>query len=280
MMPCPEQGAEARLRALVLLSLLLLAGVAHAQSDSSSVGKRVRHIQLKADGSEVPTVFIQPGRSTLLLFNVPLEKDGVELEARESFQGAEIGERSVFLLLGTGLPVGRRLRLVVRFSDDLVPRSAEFLLEVSSSQGERQVEIHRLPFFCEGEGLLGLLAAGELDVLGIDGLDLRSVLRVEKGAEVRVEAALSFRARKRIALRLELQAEGGAAAWKAGGAVLRASPPLQLQMVEVQTPSSPERSILLLEVEAGRGQLQERYHLDLLEADGGRTLTLANVVFP
>jgi uncharacterized protein (TIGR02268 family) len=294
-------------RALILLILLALAGAARAQQAPSSVGAGRRRIEVRADVTEIPTVFIRPGLSTTLLFSSPLTRDGVELERRESFRWAEIGKHSISLVPGEGLAPGARLRLRVRFAEGPAPSSAVFHLEVSPTLAERQVEIDRLPLSCEScaqplreareetlryretfhadrtkscepESLTGLLRSGVMDTRGVLSRDLGVGIKLNMGISARVVGGVTYRSAQRVALRLEVHLSEADAPWKMESVALE--PGLHLREVWPLTPLPPGLSVILIEADAEWKEAQGEYALELREAGGDRSIVLEGVQFP
>ncbi|QRN94339.1 DUF2381 family protein [Archangium violaceum] len=107
-----------------------------------------RHLELTAESpGQVHEVRISPGLTTTLVFNAPLLRGSVVLEARERFRVVTVDETMGFVaLLPSGaLSPGQQLRLEVRFADGAVPASITFSLVVHPTRAEPQVNVYRQP---------------------------------------------------------------------------------------------------------------------------------------
>jgi len=126
--------------------------------------------------------------------------------------------------------------------------------------------------------LTGLLVAGRMDAEGIHAKDIS--LRREPESPVKVLKATSFRSVDRVALRLEVQIPEGPP-WSMEGIVLRDEAGVETPLKSwPSTPLPPGRAILILERDAGRGELKGSYALHGREAGGNRTLFIKVVDFP
>src|SRR6218665_1175708 len=62
-------------------------------------------------------VRIKPGQGLLLVFDTPIQREGLAIDARESFRQVTLSEDGLLLTLmpSTKFPLGRRLRLTTPF---------------------------------------------------------------------------------------------------------------------------------------------------------------------
>jgi uncharacterized protein (TIGR02268 family) len=126
--------------------------------------------------------------------------------------------------------------------------------------------------------LTGLLVSGRMGVHGISTQDVSPQAPPE--SPVKVLRATAFRSVDRVAVRLEVQIPEGAP-WRMESAVLRDGGEKDIPLRGwPSTPLPPGRSTLVLEREAGEGELTGRYSLEVREAGGMRTLLLNEVRFP
>ncbi len=138
----------ARSAVLPLLALLTTTPALGESPSEAWEVVAVRHVELTADrAGQVHEVRISPLFTTTLVFNAPLLRGGVELEAREGFRTVTVDEATGFVaLLPTGaLSAGQQVSLTVRFADGVVPASASFRLVVHPTRAEPQVNVYRLP---------------------------------------------------------------------------------------------------------------------------------------
>ncbi|MGZ3460297.1 MAG: DUF2381 family protein [Archangium sp.] len=276
-----------------------------------------RHVELTADtASQEYAVGISPDLTTTLLFNAPLVRGGVVLEERELFHLVMVDEAhgALTLLPSGALPLGKQLRLTVRFADDGVPASATFRLVVHSTRAEPQVNVYRQPRSaesyqqevrqereraerCEAElartqaeqkgpgGLVGLLESGLVAKKGVEARDLWGTTQQRPEESLRVSEAFSYRAQGRVAVALAVENtstqpwnvdEDGAALVGKGGSRLRV---LRIWQPE-PIPPAKEPGRVLVEAEATDEEARDTYVLKLREAKGPRTVTLRGVKFP
>ncbi|MFP2896277.1 DUF2381 family protein [Corallococcus sp. 4LFB] len=297
---------------IVLLALLFASAAALAQSESSASVPGARRIELPPDGSpSIAAIAISAGLSTGLYFDSDLMRDGVELEGRERFSLVDIGQATLRLVPSSGVTPGEHFRLVVRFRDGAAPVSASFLLQVHPAKAEALVEIFRgkrtietyqqetrevraelercrdenSRLMAEHEaplGLAGLLATGTLDENGVAGrVVTKDVLRPD-GNALAAHSVTTYRAKRAVAVVVNLSATAGAQLWSPKGATLRGRTGAELKVLRIwQQQSIPlgEARSIVVEAEAPEAGVQGPFSLKLWE-DGPRTVTLGNVTFP
>jgi uncharacterized protein (TIGR02268 family) len=305
---------SARLR-ILLLAFVALGGTARgAQASPDSGGQgRTRRIELAPVPPDTwPEVSIRPGIASLVLFDTPLARDGVELEGRERFRRVVVGEDTVALVPSDALREGERLRLTVRFAAGVTPAEARLLLVVARARADTQVEVVRSQHvsapppnesagmaeelqrlreenaLLRGErgpsGLLGAIAAPWMEDRGIAVRRLKQLSPRLTGADAPKVEAVCFRASSRVAVKLEVEFSPGERPWSPGDAVLIGPEGRRLRTVQVWH-SEPEKGAvaevrILVEAEATRDAAFGPHILELREAGGARTLKLAPVTFP
>ncbi|WP_309888324.1 DUF2381 family protein [Archangium sp.] len=299
---------------LVLL-LLLLAGASAAAQPSlppGDTGDAPRLVELSATApKQVPELRIKPERLTMLLFGAPLKLAGVELEEREGFSRVTLLEDALLLMPSGTLGTGRRLKLRVRFVEGTVPTSADFLLVVSPTEAEPQVNIHLQPdgppaCWREAEaerlqlrqvraelererqkpdGLTGLLANGQVDKTGLASKSLKRTrdFTQRPGEALEVRSATSYRARGVVALELEVDNLSGQP-WTVAGASLAGEGGVRLKVVRVwpTAPLAPgaKRQRVLVEAEVTEAQARGRFTLSLWQDGEPASVSLEGVTFP
>ncbi|MBN8233130.1 DUF2381 family protein [Corallococcus macrosporus] len=297
---------------VVLLGLLFASAAAFAQSESPASVPGARRIELPPDGSPSSAeVAVSAGLSTGLYFDSDLMRDGIELEGRERFSLVDIGQATLRLVPSSRVTPGEHFRLVVRFRDGAAPVSASFLLRVHPAKADPLVEVFRgkrtietyqqearelraelercreenSRLVAEHEapaGLAGLLSTGTLDENGVSGSVVTKDILPSSGNALEATSVTTYRAKKAVAVVVNLVTKAGARPWSPKGATLRGKSGAELKVLRIwQQPSSPlaaARSIVV-ETEAPKAGIQGPYSLKLWE-DGPRTVTLGNVTFP
>ncbi|WP_309896516.1 DUF2381 family protein [Archangium sp.] len=299
----------------LLFALLTVAPVPAAAGTWDVVG--TRHLEARMDpvGQE-QRVRISPHHTTTFVFNAPLLPGGVVVEGPEIFGVVSRDEaQGIITLLPSGeLPLGRELRLTVRFTDGALPASAAFRLVVRATGAESQVNVNRQPRSgesyqvearqereraeaCEAElararaeqrppgGFVGLIEDGW--VKGEQGIEARNFLQATRqrpGEAIHVTEAYSYRAQGRRAVALEVK-NTSAQPWTVDseGALLVSDTGARLRVVRVWPlePLAPEEERrLIVEAETGEEEPGSTYRLQLGEAEGARTITLRGVLFP
>lgn len=276
-----------------------------------------RHLEARMDpAGQEQRVRISPHHTTTFVFNAPLLPGGVAVEEPELFGVVSRDEaHGIVTLLPSGeLPLGRELRLTVRFADGSLPASAAFRLVVRATGAESQVNVNRQPRSgesyqvearqereraeaCEAElarvraeqhhpgGLVGLIEDGWVkEGQGVEARDFFQASRQRPGEAIHVVKAYSYRAQGRRAVALEVK-NTSAQPWTVDGEGVRlvSNTGARLRVVRVWPlePLAPEgQRRLIVEAEAGEEETGGTYRLQLGEADGARTITLRGVLFP
>lgn len=303
-----------------LLALTLLIGTtASAETPAPTWNAGVRQLELAAEptGNE-PEVHISPGVSTTLAFDAELlrdreGKDTVGLEKRESFVLVDAGQATLRLLPSDALKSGERLRLMVRFKDGAAPTFAAFTLVVHPVRAERLLEVHRAPRTaasyqreakeakaeaqrCHDElerereerggpgGLTGLIAAGQMDNMGVSTHRLTEAVTKSPGNALVTLEVYSYRAAGRVVVRLVMENPQGAQPWSAAGAMLTDRTGMELKVLPVWQRGFVEtdrtRQHIVVEALATREEAQGSFTLKLWEAGMGRTVSLSGISFP
>ncbi|WP_257449657.1 DUF2381 family protein [Archangium lipolyticum] len=303
----------------VPLLLALLATTPALAEPPSEVWDTVaaRHLELTAESpGQAHEVRISPGLTTNLVFNAPLLRGGVVLEARERFRVVTVDEATGFVaLLPSGtLSPGQQLRLEVRFADGAVPASVTFRLMVHPTRAEPQVNVYRQPRSaesfqlearqeheraerCEARlaqtqteqkspgGLIGLIDSGlVVGGEGVMALDISDTTRQPPGETLKNSKAFSYRAEGRVAVALEVD-NTSAQPWAvdAEGVALVGRGGVRLRVLRVWQPEPlPPGGMrrVVVEAEATEEQARGTFLLKLGEAGGPRTVTLRDVTFP
>ncbi|WP_309892406.1 DUF2381 family protein [Archangium sp.] len=296
--------------------LLLLVGASTAAQPATAPGERAdtpRVVMLSATApKEVPEVPIQPGRLSTFLLGAPLKLVGVELEEREGFSRVTLLEDMLTLLPSGALPVGRRLKLRLRFMEGTVPASADFVLVVSRTQVETQVEVNLQPGTPyaswqeaeaeriklrqvqaelererqEPDGLTGLLAEGRMDEEGVPARRQYPTQDFTQlpGQPLTVRKATSYRARGVVALALEVD-NVSSRPWKAVGASLVDEGGVRLKVLRVwpTEPLAPgaTRQRVVVEAEVTEeARARGRFTLSLWQEGEPASVSLEGVTFP
>jgi len=303
-----------------LLALMVLMGTtASAEAPAPTWNAGVRQLELEAEptGNE-PEVHISPGVSTTLAFDAELlrEKEGkdtAELEKRESFVLVDVGQATLRLLPSDTLKSGERLRLLVRFKDGAAPAFAAFTLVVHPARAERLLEVHRAPRTaasyqreateakaeaqrCHEElereraerggpgGLTGLIAAGQMDNMGVSTRLLTEAVTKSPGNALVTLEVYSYRAAGRVVVALVMENPRGAQPWSAVGAMLTDRTGMELKVLPVWQRGSVEmdrmQQHIVVEALATREEAQGSFKLKLWEAGMGRTISLSGISFP
>nr|WP_246357939.1 DUF2381 family protein [Pyxidicoccus fallax] len=287
------------------------APLASARDTSATSGQQqVRRIELGPESPQVsPEIGIRPGTGSLLLFDRPLAREGMELEGRERFSRVVMGDDTLAILPSEALREGERLRLTVRFADGGVPAEV-WLILVVREQADALVE---LPHARRGSapvrpeasalleelerlreetarlreshgpgGLTGLLTAAWAQGHGIATKALETAILHGVGTKDQV-TLVSYRAAKRVAVEVRATFAPGTPPWSAGSAVLRDAKGRQLRVVQVWQ-SEPTREgaevRIIVEAEAKESEARGTCTLELREAGGERTLMVDPLLFP
>ncbi|WP_257456268.1 DUF2381 family protein [Archangium lipolyticum] len=309
-MPCPLPTAP------LLLALLATTPVLAEPSSEIWDAVAARHLELTADSSgQVHEVRISPGLTTTLVFNAPLLRGGVVLEARERFRAMTVDEATgiVTFLPSGALPPGTQPLLTVRFADGAVPASVTFRLVVHPTRAEPQVNVYREPRSAESfqlearqereraerceawlaqtqteqkspGGIAGLIDSGLVGKKGIAAQDIYDTTRQLPGEALKRNNAYSYRAEGRVVVALAVE-NTSAQSWTvdAEGVTLvgKGGAPLRVLRVWQPEPLPPGgRRRVVVEAEATEEQARGAYVLRMGEANGPRTITLRGVTFP
>jgi len=305
--------------AALVVFMVLMGTMASAEVPALSWNAGVRQLELAAEptGNE-PEVHISPGVSTTLAFDAELlrdkeGKDTVGLEKRESFALVDAGQATLRLLPLDSLKSGERLRLMVRFKDGAAPAGAAFTLVVHPARAERLLEVYRAPRTaasyqreakeakvetqrCHEElereraerggpgGLTGLIAAGQMDSMGVSTRLLTEAVTKSPGNALVTLEVFSYRAAGRVVVALVLENPQGAQPWLAEGAMLTDRAGMELKVLPVWQRgfivTDRKRQHIVVEAQAPREEAQGSFTLKLWEAGMGRTVSLSGISFP
>ncbi|WP_228556648.1 DUF2381 family protein [Myxococcus sp. AB025B] len=299
--------------------MLLMGTTARAEAPPPSWNAGVRQLELSAEaGDSEPEVPISPGVSTTLAFDAELlrDKEGRDtmvLEKRESFALVDVGQATLRLLPSDALKSGERLRLVVRFKDGAAPAGAAFTLVVHPARAERLLEVYRATRTaasyqreakeamaeaqrCHEElererteragpgGLTGLIAAGQLDNMGVATRRLTEAVTKSPGNALVTLEVYSYRAAGRVVVTLVMENPQGARPWSTAGAMLTDRTGMELKVLPVWQRGFVEtdrtRQHIVVEALATREEAQGSFTLKLWEAGMGRTVSLSGISFP
>jgi uncharacterized protein (TIGR02268 family) len=229
------------------------------------------------------------GNLTILLFNAPLDRDSLEVD-RARFNLVDAGERSITLLPATDLSSGERLVLEVRFKDRL-PTQAVFALVSHPSEVDGTVEVDHssgtlesLKATCLDTGPAGFVFSGVLDKEGIRATSFFTSVPAENRSGLQVKRGVGYRARLWAAVSLEVRNLPGQKPW-VPGAVSLTGPDGALVTVravhmEPRVLKPGEVGLLVLETAAiADEEVLGPFLLELLDEDGGRSVTVSGVKF-
>jgi uncharacterized protein (TIGR02268 family) len=275
----------------------------------------VRHIEVSMASSGVAhPVCISPGQNTLFSFDADLAPGSLSLEGGDGFTKVEPGVSTLKLVPSEKVPLGKPLKLTVRFADNAAPSSAAFVLVAHGAQAEPLIEVHRQTRTVESYqqevramreearqlreevarlradkagpgGFAGALLSGAVGQDGVASQNLTQRLKEPPTNPLRVQLIIGFRSTGRMALDLWLGNPEGAQAWTAEGAALaleskRSGPPRVLTVWQ-EAPIPPGQSgRVVVEAEPLPDGVRGPYTLKLWEAGGERTVTLGGVTFP
>ncbi|CAM4527504.1 DUF2381 domain-containing protein [Myxococcus xanthus] len=293
--------------------LLILGGVAHAQSANSAANSVIRRVELVPEDSRTAVeVEVSPGLSTGLYFDSELRRERIDLEGRERFSLVDIGTATLRLVPSDRLSPNERLRLTVHFQDGAVPASATFLLNVHPAKAEPVVEVSRRRRTVESYqqearearaeaerlrdelnrlraergapgGLTGLISTQVMARQGVEARDLSSSVVRTPTSALALRNAYSYRSLERVALEVWLEAPPGAQPWTASGASLRGKSGEELTVLQVWQAEPAAPGVLrqvVVEAQGTPASIRGPFTLKLWEANGPRTVTLGNVTFP
>jgi uncharacterized protein (TIGR02268 family) len=295
-----------------LLLTLVVGSTAAAQPGLTPEVPGVRHIELGEDATNsAPEVAISPGLTTAFRFHgATLDREEVKLQGRDQVW-VSLAEESILLVPSEQAVPGQRFRLTVPFKGGMAPARATFILVVQSALAERQVEVYRRTRPSESlraevrekdaqlqscreqvarlrvernrpQGLTGLIAAHQLDEMGVVSRNINHFTTPGTGESIHVRTARSFRSVTWVAVELWLDVPEEAGPWNAEGAVLRGMAGEELSDVTVWQDASishgTERRVV---VEAAAENMARGPFVLKLWGEGRRhAITLGNVTFP
>nr|WP_211485061.1 DUF2381 family protein [Corallococcus exiguus] len=296
-----------------LLGILLTSGGAVAQPEVPATGPGARRIELAPDEAQSPPeIVISPGTSTTFLFDSDLRHDAVDLESQDRFALVDMGRATLRLVPSSRLVAGEQLRLVVHFRDKAAPASTSFLLRVHPVRAEPLIEIYRgtrtietyqrevrevrtelvrcqeenAQFRAERDapsGLVGLIATQSMDGRGVIGQLVTKEVAQSVGSEVKAIGVTVYRAKRGVAVELDLNVESRTKPWLVKGAMLRGKTGTDLKVLRVWQDQPLHLGVfsrVVVEAEAPETASGGSFTLKLWEEDGPRTVTLGNVTFP
>ncbi len=293
-----------------LLALVLLAGPALAAPCLT-----VRHREVSAESSaEAQPVCISPGHTTVFSFDTPLAPGSVTLEGADGFTTVDPGATTLKLVPSEKVPLGKPLRLTVRFADSAAPSSASLVLMAHAEEAASLVEVHRRERTAESYqqevrakeaevrqcreevarlstdkagpgGLRGLLASGAMGRGGVAFKELEATVIRAPTNPLRAGLVTGYRSAGRVAVVLRLDNPVDAPTWMAGGATLKLESKrgVSLKMLPLwqDAPIAPgERRLVVVEAEATAEEARGTFTLKVWEEGGTRTVTLGGETFP
>lgn len=292
------------------LALAFLAGPALAAPCLT-----VRHIEISAvPAGDVQPVCISPGQTTVFSFDTQLAPGSVTLEWVDGFTTVDPGASTLKLVPSEKVPLGKPLRLTVRFADNAAPWSASLMLMAHAEEAASLVEVHRRQRTAESYkqelkakeeearqlreevarlradksgpgGLRGLLASGAMGKEGVVSKENAPTLTVPPTMSLRVVGITAYRSASRVALAVELINPKGAPTWTAEGATLTLADTrgvtLKVLPVWQDAPIAPgENRFVVVEAEATVEEARGTFTLKVWEVGGTRTVTIGGVTFP
>ncbi len=299
----------------VLLTLVLQAGPALAQSDAAACMADVRHIDVSAESSgEARPVCISPGQTTVFSFDAQLAPGSVSVEEAARFAKVEPGPSTLKLVPSEKVPLGKPLRVTVRFADGAAPSSAAFVLVAHAAHSASLVEVHREERSpesyqqevrakeeevrrCREEnarlraeratpgGLVGPLVSGVIGVQGVAAANLLFTVQGPLVNSLEVGALRGYRSANRVVLALTLSNRVGAPTWTAEDATLtlasKRGEGLKVLSVWQASPILPgEYQRVMVEAEVPTDGTRGPFTLTLWAAGGQHAVTLEDVTFP
>lgn len=293
-----------------LLALAFVAGPVLAAPCST-----VRYIEIPAvPAGDVQPVCVSPGQATVFSFDADLAPETMMVEGREGFAKVELGVSTLKLVPSERVPLGRPLRLMVRFADNGAPSSASLVLEAHVEVATSLVEVHRRQRTAESYmqelrakeeearrlreevarlradatapgGLRGLWASGALGDGGVAVKTITETVPASPTNPLAVGSVRVYRSAGRVALAVELTNPEGAATWTAEGATLTrdGSTGASLKVLPVwqATPIAPGgQQFVVVEAEATTAESSGTFTLKLWGEGGSRTVTVSGVTFP
>jgi uncharacterized protein (TIGR02268 family) len=300
-----------------LLVLALFAGAAQAAELPPVRCTVAPRIDVSADSmGQESEVCVSPDEPTAFIFDSRVTLGAVEFQPESRLADWAQGKEGLTLHViprGNYLP-GEKVRVTVRFADGSAPASATFWLVGHAARGARRVEVFRQPrpadvlkkekdeaqaearqcqedrtrLLAERKEPGGLMGAAWLARQGeIESKDISLGLKKYSANALRALKATSYNQTQgeahpgSMAVRL-LLANPGAEPWTVAGAVLKDAMGVEVELSAWQeaaiAPGS--KGFVVMGVEKEPGQLACPCALKLWEAQGPRTVTLGNVMFP
>lgn len=296
---------------IFFLALALLAGPALATPCLT-----VRHIELPVvSGKDVEPVCISPGKTTVFSFDADLMPESVSVEEHGSFTKVEPGASTLKLVPSESVPLGKPLRLRVRFSANTAPSSVSLVLVAHAGEAASLVEVHLRKRTAASytqelkakeaeirhlreelarlrtddmDDLVGLRSLLATDILGMGGVEARITPRHLPASATNAISVVSIRAYsafKRVALVVELMNAQGAPPWRAEGATLtldgKSGVRLKLLPLWQNGPlGSGDTQRVVVEAEAGGEDVSGTFTLKLWGKGGTRVVTVPAITFP
>ncbi len=301
-----------------LLALALLAGAAQA-AEPPPVPRcaATSRIDLAEDSTgQASEVCVSPDETTTFVFDSRLSAGAVEVQPEGRLADWTPGKEGLTLHVipkGDFLS-GERVKVTVRFADGAAPASATFWLVGHAARGARRVEVFRKPrpadvlqkekdeaqaearqcqedkarLLAERKEPGGLMGAAWLErEKAVESRDIWRDLKHDPANALRTEKAWSYSQPKGVtlpggmAVRLKLL-NPGVEPWTATGAVLKDATGAEVELSAWQESAIAPGALgfVMMGAEGEPGQLACPCTLKLWEAQGPRTVTLGNVMFP
>ena len=291
-----------------LLALALLTGNAEA-AESLRVPEcsATSRIDLEEYAGQAPSVCVTPDEPTTFVFGASLPPGAVVVSDDRSVSFAQ-GDNFVTVYPKRSFLPGESVKLTVRFADGAAPETVSFWLVGHVARGARRVAVfgHRRPADalkreaaearaearqCQEEkvrllaertepgGLMGAAWMERTDA--VQSQDIFNHVKPHPGNALEATAARSYSHPGSVAVRLRLL-NPGPEPWTAAVAVLRDSTGAEVELsawLEMAIPPGAS-GFVVVGADRAREQLGCPCTLKLWEAQGLRTVTLANVKFP
>ncbi|WP_144370342.1 DUF2381 family protein [Myxococcus stipitatus] len=298
---------------VILLGLFIASGSLAAQPQQLATAIGARRIELMPDSEgTVAEVMVSPGLSTMLLFDSPLSREGLELEGRGRFALVDVGHSTIRVVPSAQFGVGESFQMSVVFQDGASPVRARFLLRVHPAKADVVVEVFRgkrtietyqqearearaEAMRCQEEnvrlraervmpgGLAGLVSTDAMDDAGVLGRVLTKSVSKAAGNVLLLEYVKAYRAARRAVLDVRLFAPDGVKPWLAKGAAVRDRTGEDVKVLHIWQSASilaGESGRVVVEFEVSQEMASGPFSLKLWEADGPRTVALGNIALP
>lgn len=290
-----------------LLALALLTGNAEAaESPRAPECSATSRIDLEESAEQVLSVCVTPDEPTTFVFGAPLPPGAVVSDNR-SVSFAQ-GDDFVTVYPKQNFLPGERVKLTVRFADGAAPETVSFWLVGHAARGARRVAVFRhlrpadalkrdaaearaearqcqeekARLLAERTVPSGLMGAAWLErKTPVQSKDILDDVKPHPGNALKTTVARSYSHPGSVAVRLGLL-NPGPEPWTTAGAVLKDSTGSEVDLSAWQEttilPGAP--GFVVVGAERVPGQLGCPCTLKLWEAQGPRTATLGNIVFP